>query len=64
MSRTLLSPERRSETKKTNIGKVIIFCEGKTEKFTSTILPKLLSKTNILMWRSLLKAQMVTPERC
>lgn len=33
MSRTLLSPERRSETKKTNIGKVIIFCEGKTEKF-------------------------------
>lgn len=33
MSRTLLSPERRSETKKTNIGKIIIFCEGKTEKF-------------------------------
>lgn len=33
MSRTLLSPERRSEIKKTNIGKVIIFCEGKTEKF-------------------------------
>ncbi|MEG0812939.1 MAG: RloB family protein [Clostridium sp.] len=33
MSRTLLSPERRLETKKTNIGKIIIFCEGKTEKF-------------------------------
>lgn len=33
MSRTLLSPERRSATKKTNIGRVIIFCEGKTEKF-------------------------------
>ncbi|MEG1531551.1 MAG: RloB family protein, partial [Lactococcus sp.] len=33
MSRTLLSPERRLEIKKTNIGKSIIFCEGKTEKF-------------------------------
>lgn len=33
MGRTLLSPERRAETKKANIGRVIIFCEGKTEKY-------------------------------
>jgi len=33
MGRTLLSPERRSKIKKTNIGRVIIFCEGKTEKY-------------------------------
>ncbi|MEG0094199.1 MAG: RloB family protein [Erysipelotrichaceae bacterium] len=33
MSRTLLSDARRLETRKTNIGKIIIFCEGKTEKF-------------------------------
>lgn len=33
MGRTLLSPQRLSETKKTNIGRIIIFCEGKTEKY-------------------------------
>lgn len=33
MGRTQLSPQRLSETKKTNIGHIIIFCEGKTEKF-------------------------------
>lgn len=33
MSRTQLSPQRLSETKKTNIGRIIIFCEGKTEKY-------------------------------
>jgi hypothetical protein len=33
MGRTQLSPQRLSETKKTNIGRIIIFCEGKTEKF-------------------------------
>ena len=33
MSRTELSPRRLSQTKKTNIGRIIIFCEGKTEKF-------------------------------
>ena len=33
MSRTLLTPQRLSETKKTNIGRIIIFCEGKTEKY-------------------------------
>lgn len=32
MGRTQLSPQRLSETKKTNIGRIIIFCEGKTEK--------------------------------
>lgn len=33
MGRTQLSPERKSQIKKTNIGRIIIFCEGKTEKF-------------------------------
>ena len=33
MSRTQLSPQRRSETKEVNIGQIIIFCEGKTEKY-------------------------------
>ena len=33
MGRTKLSPQRLSETKKTNIGRIIIFCEGKTEKY-------------------------------
>lgn len=33
MGRTRLSPRRLSETKKTNIGHIIIFCEGKTEKY-------------------------------
>lgn len=29
MGRTQLSPQRLSETKKLNIGRMIIFCEGK-----------------------------------
>jgi len=33
MGRTKLTPRRLSETKKTNIGRIIIFCEGKTEKY-------------------------------
>ncbi len=33
MGRTQLSPQRLSETRKTNIGRIIIFCEGKTEKY-------------------------------
>lgn len=33
MGRTQLSAQRLSETKKTNIGRIIIFCEGKTEKY-------------------------------
>ena len=33
MSRTQLSPRRLSEMKRTNIGRIIIFCEGKTEKY-------------------------------
>lgn len=33
MGRTQLSPQRLSATKKVNIGHVIIFCEGKTEKY-------------------------------
>ena len=33
MGRTVLSNQRLTEIKKTNIGRIIIFCEGKTEKF-------------------------------
>ncbi len=32
MSRTRLSPQRLSGIRKTNIGRIIIFCEGETEK--------------------------------
>lgn len=30
MGRTQLSPQRLSETRRANIGRIIIFCEGKT----------------------------------
>lgn len=33
MGRTQLSHRRLSETRKANIGRIIIFCEGKTEKY-------------------------------
>lgn len=33
MGRTKLSPQRLSQTKRTNIGRIIIFCEGKTQKY-------------------------------
>lgn len=33
MGRTKLSPQRLSETRQTNIGRILIFCEGKTEKY-------------------------------
>lgn len=33
MGRTILSSHWRSEIKKVNIGRIIIFCEGKTEKY-------------------------------
>jgi hypothetical protein len=33
MGRTQLSSQRRLEIKRTNIGRIIIFCEGKTEKY-------------------------------
>ena len=33
MGRTQLSPQRLLETKHTNLGRIIIFCEGKTEKY-------------------------------
>lgn len=33
MGRTQLSPQRLTKTMKTNIGHIIIFCEGKTEKY-------------------------------
>ena len=33
MARTRLSPKRLVETKKTNIGRIILFCEGPTEKY-------------------------------
>lgn len=33
MSRTILSSQRRAEINKVNIGRIIIFCEGKTEKY-------------------------------
>lgn len=44
MGRTQLSPQRLSETKKTNIGHIIIFCEGKTEKYYFDYFAEILKK--------------------
>ena len=45
MGRTQLSPQRLSETKKTNIGRIIIFCEGKTEKYYFDYFAEIIKKT-------------------
>lgn len=37
MGRTELSPQRLSQTKKTNIGRLVIFCEGKVKGFCEYI---------------------------
>ena len=44
MGRTQLSPQRLSETKKLNIGRMIIFCEGKTEKYYFDYFAEILKK--------------------
>jgi hypothetical protein len=44
MGRTELSAERLSQTKKTNIGRVIIFCEGKTEKYYFDYFAEIINK--------------------
>ena len=44
MGRTQLSPQRLSETKKLNIGRIIIFCEGKTEKYYFDYFAEILKK--------------------
>ncbi|MGB7606709.1 MAG: RloB family protein [Lutisporaceae bacterium] len=44
MGRTELSPQRLSQTKKTNIGHLIIFCEGKTEKFYFDYFAQIINK--------------------
>ena len=49
MGRTQLSPQRLLETKHTNLGRIIIFCEGKTEKYYLIILQRSLRKISTLM---------------
>lgn len=44
MGRTQLSPQRLSATKKTNIGRIIIFCEGQTEKYYFDYFAEILKK--------------------
>lgn len=44
MGRTQLSPQRLSETKKTNIGRILIFCEGKTESYYFEYFAKIIKK--------------------
>lgn len=57
MGRTQLTPRRLSETKKTNIGRLIIFCEGKTEKFYFDYFAEIIKKTSIPMLRLCWKLQ-------
>jgi hypothetical protein len=44
MGRTVLSSRRLSQTKKANIGRVIIFCEGKTEKYYLDYFSEIINK--------------------
>lgn len=44
MGRTQLSPQRLSGTRKTNIGHIIIFCEGKTEKYYFSYFAEIIRK--------------------
>ncbi|MGF7144128.1 hypothetical protein HNQ56_002559 [Anaerotaenia torta] len=44
MGRTILSPQRRAEIQKINIGRIIIFCEGKTEKYYFDYFAEIINK--------------------
>ncbi len=46
MDRTQLSPQRLSETRRDNIGRRVIFCEGKTEKYYFDYFAKIIKKNN------------------
>lgn len=45
MGRTQLSPQRLTETQKVNIGRIIIFCEGKTEKYYFNYFAEIIKKS-------------------
>lgn len=59
MGRTLLSPQRLSGTKETNIGRIIIFCEGATEKHYFDYFAEILKKINTTALRLFWKLSMV-----
>ncbi|MDR1001665.1 MAG: RloB family protein [Oscillospiraceae bacterium] len=44
MSRTQLSPRRLIETKPTNIGRIIIFCEGETDQYYFDYFAEIINK--------------------
>ncbi len=44
MGRTILSPQHRAEIQKINIGRIIIFCEGKTEKYYFDYFAEIINK--------------------
>ena len=44
MGKTKLSPQRLTQTKKINIGNIIIFCEGKTEKYYFDYFAEIINK--------------------
>lgn len=47
MVRTQLSPQRLSETKRANIERIIIFCEGKTENYYFDYFAKIIKKNKL-----------------
>lgn len=50
MPRTRLTPQRQSQIRRTNIGRIIVFCEGKTEEFYFQYFAEIIKKnkfTNI-----------------
>ncbi len=61
MGRTKLSPQRLSETKKTNIGRIIIFCEGKTEKYYFDYFTEIIKKTRDF---DIIDINVVLPNSC
>ena len=44
MGRTVLSSQRLSNTMRTNIGRILIFCEGKTEKYYFNYFAEIINK--------------------
>lgn len=45
MSRTLLPSERRTEVRGTHVGRVLIFCEGQTEKYYFDYFAEIINKS-------------------
>ena len=57
MGRTVLSSQRRSEIKKVYLGHIIIFCEGKTEKFYFDYFSEIIKKNKYTYVKVILETE-------